>query len=209
MSKVTIKSFLFKSQTKAARSAEAFIAAYREFLVSGELAEIAGPILVKLDSAELLPTPALEEIRSAVLAHHLANEVRKGEERLAVQSEAVSESPKVSNRAVKLPKNYTVDIVNSAGDVIGSYECNSCLEAERVADRKLFSSPSDCHAVVVQNHMLDKKGNPLAQAILREKSIGRILKKGRGPVMKGQPRSSGSLTFGMRAKQDHCHFSRG
>jgi hypothetical protein len=200
------KGFLHKASGKI--SAEAFLAQHRAWLETGELALFTTPILLRLDSRELLPTPALQEIKEVVLAHHLAEEVRLAEE-------AMNATPKS-----KVHKNYLVTIYNSKGEVqthidstgkekelISSFDTGSL--AQGWADRRLFEGSPDWFAVVQHTKMFDRAGDPLATNIMRDDSIGRILKVSKGPVMKSKPQSSSRLGFGVKAKQSHAHFSKG
>lgn len=199
--KLTVKGFLHKTTTKAARSAEGFIAQYREFLQTGDLAAITAPILIKLDKGEILPTPALQEIKTVVFTFALDEDIKKAESAMVAAEE--------SGERTTTPKNYMVDIVDSTGKVIDSFGDNHDLHARNWADRKLFQGASDCHAVITSTHLVGKNGQPLTQIVTRDSAIGRILKTSKGPVMKRSPQSSSSLGFGVKAKQDHAHFSKG
>lgn len=206
--KMTLKGFLHKSGTKAANSASAFIAAHREFLQTGELALFTTPILLKVDSKEVMPTPALEQLKQVVLAHHLAEEIRIGQEKLNRQPEE------------KTPKGYVATVYNAKGEVI--QEKNSVgkvvdltdsfdngQRASDWCDRRLFDQSPGCFAVVVSTKLFKKNGDAFTATILRDDAIGRIEKKKKGPVMKAKPKETGRLSFGVKAKESKASFSHG
>jgi hypothetical protein len=203
------KGFLHKSSQKAAVSAGAFLAQHRAWLETGELALFTSPILRKLDEKAIMPTPALEEIKVVVLAHHLAEETRKAEEAMAR-----ADQPKVR-------KNYLVTVYNAKGEIQTRPNANTgeeielketfdlSTQAEGWADRRLFDGASDWFAVVEATKMFNKDGEPLSTTIMRDDAIARILRVKKGPVMKSRPQSTSKLSFGMKAKGDHFQFSRG
>lgn len=191
------KGFLHKSSLNAAKSATAFLEKHREWLVTGELAEATKPILSKMDCKEIMPTPALQEIRQAVLNHMLASDMKKS---LEVKIREVVE------------KNHIATIFTKEGDIkkvlVNGKEVelrqdfNLPQEAQRWADRRLDSNP-DCYATVVST-----KTNSYEE-FSREDSMKRLYGYKPGPVMKGARKSTSRLSFGVKASQDHAHFSRG
>lgn len=207
--KMTPKGFLHKATTKAAVSAASFLAQHREWLETGELAQFTSPILRKLDDRQILPTPALEEIKVVVLSHHLAQETAKAE---AAMEKAAQ--PQVR-------KNYIVTVYNAKGEIQTRKNANTgedmdlretfdlSSQAEGWADRRLFDGASDWFAVIEHTKMTDRDGNPLATTVMRDDAIARILRAKKGPVMKSKPQSTSKLSFGVKAKGDHFQFSRG
>ena len=199
---MTERGFLHKASGKV--SAIAFIAQHRLWLESGDLASFTLPILRKLDSKDLLPTPALEEISAVVLGHMLAKETAR----------TVSESkPKVS-------KPWQATVYNAKGDIVtrinseGNEELlqkgfDSCSDADRWCDRRLFEGASDTFGVVNHTSITTKNGELLATTIMRGDAIARILKAPKSPVMKAQSKSKGGLGFGVKAHEDRSTFSRG
>jgi hypothetical protein len=185
--KMTLKGFLHKSTTKAANSATAFLAAHREFLQTGELALFTTPILLRVDSKDLMPTPALEEIKAVVLAHHLA-------EVATIYNSKTGEVVQEKNDEGKL-----VDLKQSFDDSV---------RAEGWTDRRLFDNPG-CFGVVESTKLFRQDGTAFAATILRDDSIARILKRPKAPVMKAQKKSGGKLSFGVKVKPSHASFSRG
>lgn len=204
--KMSPKGFLHKANGKI--GAAAFLAQHRAWLETGELALFTSPILAKLDKGEVLPTPALSEIKQVVLAHHLAEETRKAEE-----SMARADAPKVR-------KNYLATVYNAKGEIQTRIDAkgeekdlresfDSSTQAEGWADRRLFEGAPDWFAVVEATKMFNADGHPLSTTIMRDDSIARILREKRGPVMKSKPQSTGKLSFGVKAKGDVVRFSHG
>jgi hypothetical protein len=193
------KGFLHKATTKAANSAEGFLAQHRAWLETGDLAQFTSPILRKLDEKEILPTPALEAIKVIVLDHMIASEIRKGEEAI----------DKRENGAPVTPKNWTVTIYTSKGDEVQSKGFELAQEADRWADRRLFEGASDWYAVVNHATLLNKNGELLNTVILRNDAMARLFKQARGPVMKPKPTSGGKLSFGVKCGNDVAKFSHG
>ena len=148
--KMTVKGFLRKVETSKL-SASAFLAAHRNFLETGELAEVVSPILRMHDDekAELLSLksdtegPAvkyLSLVKDAVFSHHMQAEVSKAERRIA-ESEA--------NPSSAVPKNWLVTVFDAKGNIVldkdgkeitMSFELASA--ADRWADRRLFDGAS-------------------------------------------------------------------
>ena len=196
---LTVKSFLFKSGTKAAASAIGFLQQYRNWLETSEVASITSPILAQVDTGELLPTPALNLIRSAVLSHHLLVEAKKAEDKLAQQAKEESE-PKAS-------KNYTASIYTGKGEEVISKSFTFPQDACRWIDRTLFDSESSCYGVLQSNHILIK-GELQSEVITRGDAISRLLRPSKHPFSKRMG-SDGSLGWKMKSKPSHSVFSRG
>jgi hypothetical protein len=209
--KMTLKGFLHKTETKAAASATAFLAQYREFLLTGELALFTAPILSKVESKELMPTPALEEIKAVVLAHHLAEQVRQAQEKMDRANEPSERKTKAYVATIYNSKTgEVVQEKNDAGklvDLTESFEDGT--RAEGWTDRRLFDGSPDWFGVVESTKLFRNDGTAFAATILRDDSIARILRKPKAPVMKAQKKSGGRLSFGVKCKPSHASFSRG
>ena len=199
MRNMTEKGFLNKAKGKV--SATAFLAQHREWLTTGTLAQFTTPILAKLDSGDILATPALGEVKVAVMNHLIASQI------LAAQKSMQASE----NRATSKP--YTATIYDGMGNVctrttdegevkelISNFE--DFMSAERWSDRRLFDGAPDWNGVVVHNP--SQRTSP----VNRDESFGRILKRSKGAVCK-KTASSGKLSWGMKVKGDHFNFSRG
>lgn len=199
---MTPKGFLAKTTTRAANSAISFIAQYRAWLTTGELASVTSPIIAKMDAGKVLPTPALKEIQAAVLGHIIAIDVSKAE-----KSIEEADKPKVY-------KDWVATIYNSAGevqtrvtekgeteDLIQSFD--EPARADGWVDRRLFDGASDWYGVVL--HTKSK----VRTIIDRGSSIARVLKQKKGPSVHARGLSTKTLGFGVKSKQTRVSFSRG
>jgi hypothetical protein len=208
---MSLKGFLHKSTGKAALAAGGFIAAHREFLLTGDLALFTAPILSKVDSRELLPTPALEEIKAVVLAHHLAEEIRIQEEKMARANEPSERKTKAYVATIYDAKTGEVvqekNTVGKLVDLTESFEDGT--RAEGWTDRRLFDGAPHWFGVVTATKLFKADGSCFTANIQRGDSIARILKRPKAPVMKGQSKSTGRLSFGVKCKPSHASFSRG
>lgn len=198
---MTERGFLHKAGGKV--SADAFLAQHRAWLETGERAMVTTPILRMLDEKEVMPTPALEQIRAAVLNHMVAKAVSKAEDQIL--------NPKPGAK----PKNWTSTIFDAKGeiqtrinekgekeDLIKGFDLSS--DADRWADRRLVEGASDWYAEVTHAMM------PITTVIRRDDAMSRIFKIAKGPSMKAQPKGgSGRLSFGVKVKEDRARFSSG
>lgn len=210
--KMTMKGFLHKSTTKAANSAIAFLAAHREFLQTGDLAFFTTPILLKVDSREMMPTPALEEIKAVVLAHHLA-EVSRIEQEKMDRANQPSER-KTKSYVATIYDSKTGEVVqekNEAGKLVDLTESfDDGTRAEGWTDRRLFDGAPTWFGVVESTNLFRQDGTAFAATILRDDSIGRILKRPKAPVMKAQKSGKGGkLSWGVKVHESRAAFSRG
>lgn len=202
--KMTPKTFLKKLNSKAAASAIGFLAAHREYLTSGELADTLRPIVEKVDQGQLMPTPALSEIRQAVMDHILAAELAKAEKAIARANK-----PGGTGSATK---PFQAVILNSAG-IVQTYVNNQGeekeyrqnfrlpQEAERWVDRRLVDGAPNWHGEVLHH------GSPW-DTIEREASMARVLKRPLSPFMKRSP-SPGRLSGQIKIRAKHHSFSQG
>jgi hypothetical protein len=200
--KMTPKGFLHKTTTKAANSAAAFLATYREWLETGELAQLTSPILRKLDDGALLPTPALNEVKAAVLAHIFESDRQKTE--AAIEQAQEPKKPKAWTVEVLDAEGHICTRVNSEGEVEDLVkDFDLAQDADRWADRRLFEGASDWHAKVSHATL------NVVTYIQRSDSLARILKQPKGPAIHQKAVTTKTLGFGVRAKQDRASFSRG
>ena len=204
---MTPKGFLAKMNTKAAQSAIGFLAQYRDYLTTGEVAESTSAIIAKVDSGELMPTPAMQEIGYAVMTH-------------IIQSDAAKMDAKLNGEAkggrVSKPKNWVVTVydekrviqtrINAKGeveDLIKGFDM--AQDADRWADRRLYEGASDWFAEVVHSFIPN-----VGSIIERADAIARIEKKPKGPAIHQKGKSTKSLGFGPgKAHQTRVSFSQG
>ena len=202
---MSIKGWLHKSSGKV--SATAFLAAHREWLLSGDLSPVTSPILVKLDSKEILPTAALMDLRSVLLGHMVAKEAAKAEDDLL--------NPKGGTR-----KPWLATIYDAKGNIQtrvkedGSVEdlqkgFDKSSDADRWCDRRLFDGAPDWFGTVSHTTLCNKEGDPLSTVIMRDDAISRILRQPKDAVMKVKSKTTDKLSFGVKVHNDHSTFSGG
>jgi hypothetical protein len=205
---MTAKSLIRKAL--AAKSATAFFAAYREFLLTGELTDITSPILAKIDANELLPTPGLKQITDAVFQHILAKDLEKAKCSLTKVAKV---------RESKEQKPFVASIRNDDGEVmvhvtedgeekelIASF--NFPQDAERWVDRKLFAGAPDWHGEILWTKCPDKL-EPLT-VIDRVESMSRTLVSGRStPILHKTKKTTSRLGFGVKVSNHVSRFSHG
>jgi len=198
--KMTPKGFLHKTTTKAANSAIAFLAQYRAFLTTGELAERTSPIIAKVDAGELLPTPALKEIQYAVMTHIIEADAAKVDQ-------AVEAGPKQTKKPWRASIYDAAGVlqtrINTKGeeeDLVKGFDLGQ--EADRWADRRLFEGTHGWYAVV--EHTIIPN---ISTRVERGDSMARILKQPKGPAIHQKGKSTKTLGFGVKAKQTRVTFS--
>jgi hypothetical protein len=207
---MTPKGFLHKATGKAALAAGSFIEAHRAWLETGELALFTTPILLKVDSRELMPTPALEEIKSVVLAHHLAEQIRIEQEKMEKAGEPTKSSKSYVATIYDSKTGEVVQEKNDKGKLVDLKESfDDGTRAEGWTDRRLFDGAPHWFGVVESTKLFRQDGTAFAATILRDDSIARILRKPKAPVMKAQKKSGGRLSFGVKCKESKASFSRG
>ena len=204
---MTTKSWLFKSGTKAANSAAAFLQAHRAFLESGELAPITGEILAKVDAGELMPTPGLEMIRNAVLAHHIQVCAKQAEKQMvaASENETGGKSTKPWYVCLYTAKGDVCQKLNEKGKLIDldmSFDLQQ--RASEWADRRLTSDcAADCFAVITH------QPTSLEVVVLYVDAMGRVFPKQKNAATKKTGSRDNKLSWSAKVKQDHAHFSHG
>lgn len=194
---MTPKGFFKKLNSKAAASALGFIAAHREYLLNGDLAELTKPILDRLDSGELFPTPAISKLKQVVASHIINMEKAKADK-------AIERASRVSNR---IAKAFEAVILDNAGRIVLDDEGKDLhktfdkpQDAERWVDRRLFDNPNT-YGEVLHN------GAPW-ETIQRDDSIARLLKRPKTPFMKKSP-TPGKLSGQIKIRAKNQSFSRG
>lgn len=183
--------------------AMAFIEAHREYLTTGELAYVTGPIVAKVDAGELYPTPAMTEIKIAVMGHIMLVNAISIEEK-----QEKANSPKTSKKA------FSACVRDGSGMVL--FADNGKLmtatfdlpqRASEWVDRRLFEQSPDCYGEVT--HLKAHNPATATDVILRDDSLARILKSSLGPVCKKGAKSSSTLGFGVKVKNSKSTFSHG
>jgi hypothetical protein len=205
--KMTVKLFLYKSGTKAANSAEAFINSYREFLTTGEVSSVVSPIIARIDAKEVMPTPGLELIRQACLAHQIAADAAKAEAKLEQQQDSETQAEP------KRPWNVRVfnarGVLQTRTDVNGNeLDMDQFFDlsqrASEWADRRLVHDcGADCFAVIT--HYPSNTDT----LVLRDDAFARVFPKSKSPIAKRTGAPAGGLGFQAKAKPSRAVFSHG
>lgn len=200
--KMSAKGFLHKANLKAGNSASAFLLAHREWLTTGEIASITTPILARVDAKEIMPTPALQEIKNAVFNHMIASEIRKAEKAIEKAQEPGATKDHV---AVILDENGKIATrINAQGneyDLVKSFDMPQ--EAMRWIVLRLIEAAPRSYAT------LDHVKTVQQETISRDDAFAIEFKAKRGPIMKAHSKTTDKLGFGVKASQDHASFSRG
>jgi hypothetical protein len=203
---MTAKMFLHRSSGKV--SADAFIQAHRAFLETGKLAEVTSPILAKLDSKAIMPTPALEEIRGVVFTHTLRAAIETDEAKMA-EAQANPAKAKPWMATIYDAKGDIVTHRNEKGEEVELQQgFEEAARADGWVDRRLFEGASDWYGVV-SHTTITIKGEPMSSTIQRADAIARIMKHAKGAVMKVTSKTTSKLGFGVKCGNDRAVFSRG
>ena len=212
--KMTEKGFLHKAKGKV--SATAFIAQHREWLVTGTLAPLTTPVLAKLDSGEIYPTQALGDLCQAVMGHMVARHIFEGENKI---DKAPASTGTGTGTRTGTSKPYTATVYDESGniqcvltrdtedaekDLVSYFDCHH--KAQGWCDRRLDQGGPGWYATIVDN----ATGNVI-ERIDRDASLHRLYSKrpGSGVATKKVATASGGLSWRMKAKGDHFHFSKG
>lgn len=197
--KMTFTGFIAKA-TKPNVSAAAFLATHRNYMLSGELASITSPILLKVDMGELLPTPALHVIATAVMNHVIASDLQKLDDKL--NNPPQEAEPKAWLSSIYDSQNVIQTRVNAKGEVEELIkEFDKASDGDRWSDRMLFDGADGWFAII--------EGHGTMVRVERSDAMARILKKPKSAVAHQKSTTTNKLGFGVRAKQDRASFSRG
>lgn len=196
--KMSPKGFLKKLAT--CKAAEGFLSQYREYLLTGELFSLTSPIVARVDSGNLLPTPAVEELTQVVFAHVKAVDMAAAEASLnRVPSES---SPRGTSKPV------VATIYDAQGNELESQGFDLGQRAMGWVDRHLTAQSPDCIGKVVHTKVLIK-GLPMEEIVTREDAYYRLYPRQKGPFMKRLPTSVSSLKGRMKVSQSRSSFSHG
>jgi hypothetical protein len=201
--KMSPKGFLAKTQTKAANSAIAFLAQYREYLVTGEVKDKTSSIIAKVDAGELLPTPALREIQYAVMTHIIEADSAKADK--ASTEGAAKQTRKPWRTTVYDAAGVVQTKTNSKGeveDLIQGFDLGQ--RANEWADRRLFEGTHGWYAIVEHTTLTN-----VSSRIERGDAMARILKQPKGPAIHQKGKSTKTLGFGVKVSETRVSFSRG
>lgn len=207
--KMTMNGFITKCHSnKAKASAMGFLAAHKEYLLTGEPAEITSPIVAEYDNGKITASEALEVIKRVVWDHIQATT----EEKIKKSIE------KNKNRVSTPSKAFHVKVVDAQGNL--QYKKNEDGEwkpieawfdmpqdAERFAIRRLVEGAVDWFGVIDHNSRLNGMVN--WSTIDRDEAYYKSFKAGAKPVIKRTGQAAGRIGNNMRIKNDKSYFSQG
>ena len=192
----TIKGFVSKA-TKGNVSASAFIAAHREFLTTGKVGQVVAPIMQRLATGEVYPTPALHEITKALMDHAISADIAKGKD-----------------PAPSTTKPYTATIYNERGKVatrlneegeekVMVQKFDSAHKAEEWCDRRLVNDGGPGWTALVTCNRTGR-----SDTVDRDLAFGRVNRTRPGAVT-NSPKGNSKLSWGMKVSETRTKFSHG
>ena len=198
---MSLKGFIHKANGKI--SAESFLSKHREWLSNNnEVRELTTPILSKVEKGELLPTPALEEIRRVVYDCMMVRE-----------NENILKQVDKNRRKyfAKKEGKFAAVILDAQEKVVleekpeGWFELAKSFDMPQAAlrwvDRKLVDN-AGCFGVIQSN------GN-VYEVVEREESLSRLLRQPKKAVCRRMSAGMSRLSFGVKAHQSMTKFSTG
>lgn len=193
-----------------AKSADKFLTKYAEDL---NKVEILKPIL----ASSAFPTPKVNAICQTLWA--ILEKQQKEKATIAEQESAKAAKSEPKESAPKEPAAYTVTIFVQG--VRGEAEvglddkgvelvknCPTMQAAETWAENRMWDRGDALYAEVVANKLIGKNG-AMVFKIDRQEAMFNKLKGKRPPECKKVGSTSGKLSFGVKVRNDHCHFSKG
>jgi len=201
-------------------SAEGFLSAHWDFLLGQSYLS---PILEAYENKEVLPTPTVQMCQAAVLSHILECQTQKGVSfpksnkdkatKVIRRKESgeveESEAPNARYQVTLFCKFYsrdgicTVDVGDHKGEKT-IFDADTYQDASRIADRKLSQREDAVYAVIVNTH-----DRPIETRVMRDDAIARMYAAPKGPSTRNTSSGGSNLGFGIKAKNDISHFSRG
>lgn len=188
--KMTAKGFVHKAS--AAKSAQAFLAAHREWLSTGPHATAVVPMLEAVDRGEAMPTPTLREISNVVMAFAIAETLHKSSQPASGGGRPRKEYP------------FTAKLLDDAGNVSQEKSFDDYNSARKWCDRRLVvDSGPRWSGSVIDNR--SARVSPVDRdAALAAAFGGRKM----GPVCK-TPAKSAPLKSKMKVSNYKARFSAG
>lgn len=105
---------------------------------------------------------------------------------------------------VEVEKNGTTYTQEIQKEEPAIFDADTYQAASRIADRKLSERGDSVYATIANTH-----GKPITTIIQRDDAIARMMARPKGPSTRNTASSSSTLGFGIKAKNDRSHFSRG
>ena len=199
---LTAKGFLAKANAKV--SATAFLAEHKAWLLTGTRRLLTEPILIKLEKGEIFPTPALQEIKQAVMSHEIATNILQGESKM---SEAKETSPFTAtiyegNKVVTTKSTVKTKDGDKVVDKPMVMNFDSHYKAEEWAARRLTEGGSSWRAEIREN------GSGKVSNLNRDKAFSRLVPIKHTPTMRvvGSKHASKTLSGKPKVKGDKYYY---
>lgn len=206
--KMSPRWFLSLATKSGIKSAEAFLVSHREWLENGEMASAVAPILVKIDSKEVFPTPGLDAIMRIALDHVMADDLSNAEGTSNRSSEPKTEKPYVAVIMTASGQVATVlDEKKEPKELRASFEHPQ--DAERWCQRRLNEGSSSWHGEITWTKIQTRSGSPMVTLVERNDAIKALAPAKRSPFMHQNKSGGGSLKNKMTAHPTQVRFSRG
>ena len=243
------------SKLSGKSTADGFLQAHRDFLRGYDFLS---PILDAYDNKEILPTPTLEVIQSALMTHFLESELRTQQAKMLERQEKThthrSQSPRESfgdDEPSPQSNSYTITLfvkvvdperfdtveVGTIEEITGYrillsgqkivvktkeqaeghpiletlreikpavWEAESYSKAMGLADRRLFQREDSVYAEIVNNY-----DTPITTRVERGDAIARVLLNKHQVATRRTTKTTSTLKWHGRAKQDHSRRSQG
>lgn len=202
---MTAKGFLTKANGKV--SAAAFLQEHRSWLMTGTRRLLTEPILVRLDNRELFPTPALQEIKVAVMNHMIATDILAGQSKMSEASQPDTVKACVATiYAGANPVMVTTKVKTKEGEekLVSkpmSMGFDSYYKAEEWASRRLYDGGPDWVAKL-QDNILGK-----VKELNRDQAFAMLVPIKHNPVMKiASSKGSKRLSGKPKVKGDKYYY---
>lgn len=199
---MTPKLFVSLMNRSTKKSAEGFLAGYREWLTTGELAEKMSPIIAQIDNKSVSHENGLIAIRNVAFSHVMTEEIAKADARISSGGEEK-----------KSDKPITAVVLTEAGDVavVGDKTLRANFDHPQEAARWSWNRLNDGEvgwtAKITYNKVM-VKGLPWEEVITRAQAIYALRKITKTPYMH-RNRTSGALKQKMKVSGKAASFSHG
>lgn len=228
---MTPKKFI-KAKLSGKATAEGFIKAHQDFIRGYQFLE---PIVDAYERKEILPTPTLQLMQSALLEHHIANELRKAKIKKKPFSQiskayTISIFVKGEDNEIVLgtyDKVIGYKIIKEEGGKIETVESEEETDGFQIVETLIEEEDMVYYADLYQEaegladrrltkfehsvyaEIVNNEGTSIKTIIMRRDAIARVFAKKKGPACRQTSKTSSSLKFGVKASQDTASFSHG
>ena len=153
-----------------------------------------------------IPLSVLESTKPYIISVFVKND--KGEMELGIYEKVVGYKIKVGDKILQVETQEEAEghkiVETLKEDRPMVWTADNYSAAERMADRRLFKYEHSIYAEIENT-----QGIKIKTRIPRADSIARLLRASKRPFMRERGKSTSTLKFQGKAKQDTAHFSRG